>query len=130
MDVTRRGLLMGCSAAIAGLAGSRFNTVAFADPALNQEILLVIFLRGGVDGLSVVPPIDGPDRGYYEAARPTLQIPTSGPGAAIDLDSQFGLHPSAAPLHELHRARRQSKLPLPPGPPCWAEVVRRSLTQV
>jgi uncharacterized protein (DUF1501 family) len=94
---------MGCSAAIAGLAGSRFNTVAFADPALNQEILLVIFLRGGVDGLSVVVPIDGPDRGHYEAARPTLQIPTSGPGAAIGLDARFGLHPSAAPLHELYQ---------------------------
>ena len=106
MDVTRRGFLMGCSAAIAGLAGSRFNTVAFADPALNQEILLVIFLRGGVDGLSVVPPIDGPDRGYYEAARPTLQIPTSGSGAALGLDAQFGLHPAAAPLYELYQDGR------------------------
>ncbi|MEM7351185.1 MAG: transcriptional initiation protein Tat, partial [Acidobacteriota bacterium] len=89
-NVTRRGFLCGCSAAIAGLAGSRLNTVAFGDPALNQEVLVVVFLRGGVDGLNVVPPIDGADRGHYEAARPSLQIPTTGPEAAIDLNGQFG----------------------------------------
>jgi len=106
MDVTRRGFLMGCSAAIAGLAGSRFNTVAFGDPALNQEILLVIFLRGGLDGLSLIPPVDGADRGFYEAARPSLQIPTTGPGAALDLGNGFGLHPQAAPLFDLYQDGR------------------------
>ncbi len=100
---TRRGFLTGCSAAIAGLAGSRFNTVAFGDPLLNQEILVYIFLRGGLDGLSLVPPIAGVDRGHYEAARPTLQVPVTGPGAALNLDGQFGLHPSAAPLHSLYQ---------------------------
>ncbi|MEM7048146.1 MAG: DUF1501 domain-containing protein [Acidobacteriota bacterium] len=100
-DITRRGFLVGCSAAIAGLAGSRFNTVAFGDPGLNQEILVVLFLRGGIDGLSLVPPIGGSDRGHYEAARPTLRIPTAGGGAAINLNGQFGLHPSASPLFDL-----------------------------
>jgi uncharacterized protein (DUF1501 family) len=94
---------MGCSAAVASFAGSRFNTAAFADPALNQEIMLVIFLRGGMDGLTLVPPIAGVDRGFYQAARPTLQIPTSGPGAALDLDGQFGLHAGAAPLFDLYQ---------------------------
>lgn len=105
-NVTRRGFLCGCSAAIAGLAGSRLNTVAFGDPALNQEVLVVVFLRGGVDGLNVVPPIDGADRGHYEAARPSLQIPTTGPEAAIDLNGQFGFHPAMAPLHGLFQDGR------------------------
>ncbi len=100
---TRRGFLTGCSAAIAGLAGSRFNTVAFGDPALNQEILVYVFLRGGLDGLSLVMPIAGADRGHYETARPTLQVPVTGPGAALNLDGQFGLHPSAAALHSLYQ---------------------------
>ncbi|MEM9557634.1 MAG: DUF1501 domain-containing protein [Acidobacteriota bacterium] len=104
MDLTRRGFLVGCSAAIAGLAGSRFNTVAFADPGGGADILIVVFLRGGFDGLSLVPPIDGADRGHYEAARPSLRIPTSGPGAALSLDAGFGLHPSAAPLLDLYQA--------------------------
>ncbi|MEM7350760.1 MAG: DUF1501 domain-containing protein [Acidobacteriota bacterium] len=105
-DLTRRGFLCGCSAAIAALSGSRLNTVAYGDPGLNEEILLVVFLRGGVDGLSLLPPIDGVDRGYYEAARPTLQIPTTGPEAAIDLNGQFGLHPSMAPLYDLYQDGR------------------------
>ncbi len=105
-DLTRRGFLCGCSAAIAALSGSRLNTVAYGDPGLNEEILLVVFLRGGADGLSMLPPLDGADRGFYEAARPTLQIPTSGPEAAINLNGQFGLHPSLAPLHGLYQDGR------------------------
>lgn len=105
-NLTRRGFLVGCSAAIAGLAGSRFNTMAFADPGTESDVLVVIFLRGGMDGLSLVPPIGGPDRGHYEAARPSLQVPTSGPDAAINLDGQFGLHAAAAPLYELYQDGR------------------------
>ncbi|MEM7588349.1 MAG: hypothetical protein AAF560_33485, partial [Acidobacteriota bacterium] len=105
-NLTRRGFFCGCSAAIASLAGSRMNTVAFGDPNLNEEILVVIFLRGGADGLNMLPPLDGADRGHYEAARPTLQIPTSGPGAAIDLNGQFGMHPAMAPLQGLYQDGR------------------------
>ncbi len=105
-DLTRRGFLCGCSAAIAALSGSRLNTVAYGDPGLNEEILLVVFLRGGADGLSMLPPLDGADRGYYEAARPTLQIPTTGPDAAIDLNGQFGLHPQLSPLYDLYQDGR------------------------
>ncbi len=105
-DLTRRGFLCGCSGAIAALSGSRLNTVAFGDPGLNEEILLVVFLRGGVDGLNVVPPTAGADRGHYQAARPSLQVPTTGPEAAIDLDGQFGLHPAMAPLHGLYQDGR------------------------
>lgn len=104
-QVTRRGFLMGCSAAIAGLAGARFNSMAFAQGGVNnEEILVVVFLRGGVDGLNLVPPIGGADRGFYEAARPTIKIPVSGVGAALPLTGGFGLHPAAAALHPLYQA--------------------------
>ncbi len=101
-DFTRRGFMVGCSAAIASLAGSRFNSLAFAEPG-DQDALLVIFLRGGLDGLTLMPPIDGADRGYYEAARPDLQVPLSGSSAALPLNSQFGWHPAAAPLLDLYQ---------------------------
>ncbi|MEM1180704.1 MAG: DUF1501 domain-containing protein [Acidobacteriota bacterium] len=100
---TRRGFLVGCSAAIASYAGSRFNTLSFGDPNQNSEIMIVVFLRGGLDGLNLVPPIAGADRGHYEAARPNLAIPNSGPNAALSLNAQFGLHPSAAPLLDLYQ---------------------------
>ena len=104
-DINRRGFMVGCSAAIAGLAGSRFNTLAFAQSggAAASETMVVIFLRGGIDGLSLIPPIGGTDRGHYEAARPGLQIPLTGPDAALALEGQFGLHPGAAPLLDLYQ---------------------------
>ncbi len=100
---TRRGFMVGCSAAIAAMAGSRLNYLAFGGTggSAPNDVLVYVFLRGGMDGLSLVPPIDGPDRGFYEAARPSLRIPMTGDNAAIDLDGQFGLHPSAASLAPL-----------------------------
>ena len=96
---------MGCSAAIAGMAGGRLTYTAFgnAEDEPNQNILLAVFLRGGADGLSIVPPMSGDDRGHYEAKREQLAIPTAGENAAIRLNSRFGLHHAAAPLHELYQ---------------------------
>lgn len=104
--VSRRGFMVGCSAAIAALAGGRLTHVAFGNPAAepNQEVLVVVFLRGGMDGLSVVAPMAGDDRGHYESARQRLALPTSGNNAALRLDDFFGLHPQAAPLLDLYQA--------------------------
>ena len=93
---SRRGFITGCSATVAAFAGTNFNTLAFGDPGdPNQEILISVFLRGGIDGLNVVFPIAGADRGFYEAARPNLQVPLVGTNSALTLNSQFGLHPAA-----------------------------------
>jgi uncharacterized protein (DUF1501 family) len=103
--ITRRGFLVGCSSAIAAMAGARLSYIAFGSPETepNQEVLVVVFLRGGMDGLSVVMPLGGNDRGYYEAARTRLAVPTTGDNAAINLDDFFGLHPAALPFYELYQ---------------------------
>lgn len=104
---TRRGLMMGCSAAIANLAAARFTNLVFADPLTvpDHDALIVLFLRGGMDGLSFVMPTGGPDRAFYETARPVLKIPAAGTNAALALGTwganQFGLHPAATDLHGL-----------------------------
>ncbi|MCC6191058.1 MAG: DUF1501 domain-containing protein [Anaerolineales bacterium] len=102
---TRRQFLQGCSAAIAAMAGARLTHVAFADPnapgSATHEILVVVFLRGGWDALNVVPPTDGPDRGYYEAARAELMVPAN---QTLFLTPQFGLHPALSPLYALYQA--------------------------
>ena len=92
---TRRGFITGCSAAVAAYAGSHFNTLAFGAPGDNQDVLVSVFLRGGTDGLNLVLPIAGADRGHYEVARPDIQVPVSGDNAALPLSSGFGLHPAA-----------------------------------
>ncbi|MEM7726023.1 MAG: DUF1501 domain-containing protein [Cyanobacteria bacterium P01_A01_bin.45] len=63
--------------------------------------LIIIFLRGAVDGLSVVVPYSDPE--YYQV-RSSIAIPKPGTeGGALNLDGQFGLHPaleSIMPLWE------------------------------
>lgn len=99
---SRRGFLVGCSTAIAAWAsGLSFTAFGSAENEPNQDILVVIFLRGGVDGINIVPPIAGDDRGRYEARRPRLAVPVTGANAALPLDERFGLHPGAAALHGL-----------------------------
>ena len=69
-------------------------TMAATDP--NSQRLIVVFLRGAIDGLSVVVPYQEPT---YYTDRPTIAIPPPGqPNGALDLDGQFGLHPALAPL--------------------------------
>lgn len=93
---------MGCCSSIAAMTGANIRSVVMAAEANpEQETLVVIYLRGGLDGLNLVPPIDGPDRGHYEGFRPEIAVPNTGDNKALRLDAQFGLHPSAAPLYEL-----------------------------
>jgi uncharacterized protein (DUF1501 family) len=75
-------------------------------PQHATDFFLVIFLRGGADGLSFVPPISGEDRALYESARPTLKIPREGDHGLLKLDERFGLHPSAKPFHELFLSKK------------------------
>ncbi|MBI5668568.1 MAG: DUF1501 domain-containing protein [Chloroflexi bacterium] len=74
-------------------------------PALQPgpgDVLVTIFLRGGIDGLSAVVPYG--DGAHYYDARPTLAVPEpgAGTGATLDLDGYFGLHPSLAPLKDIY----------------------------
>lgn len=58
--------------------------------------LVVVFLRGAVDGLSCVVPHADAD---YHRARPSIALPRPGEeGGVLDLDGHFGLHPALAPL--------------------------------
>ena len=83
------------AAALAGLAAPQLTTrVAFADsPAYSGDVLVVLSMRGGFDGLSAIVPLGDPD---YRAARPGIAIPES---QALPTGSRFwGLHPGLAPL--------------------------------
>lgn len=104
---TRRGFMVGCSTAIAAWAsGLSFTAFGSAEAEPNQNILIVIFLRGGVDGLNIVPPIAGDDRGYYESKRPRIAVPVAGANAALPLDDRFGLHPGASALQGLFQDKK------------------------
>lgn len=111
----RRDFLKTCAtgALTAGLVpGAR---LAFGAVEANAyDTVIVVFLRGGCDGLSMIAPISGNDRSYYEAARPTLRVPVSGNGAALPLansasaNATWGLHPRAAGLNALYQAGKMA----------------------
>jgi uncharacterized protein (DUF1501 family) len=62
----------------------------------GRRTLVLVFLRGAADGLSIIPPVGDP---AYYAARPTLALPRPGnDGGALRLDSTFGLHPALGSL--------------------------------
>ena len=95
VPVTRRKLLAAGAAGIfAGLVGDQLATqLAFAaDDSYAGDVLVLLSLRGGFDGLSAVVPAGDP--GYY-AARPDIAVPKS---QLIGGDGSFGLNPALAPL--------------------------------
>jgi uncharacterized protein (DUF1501 family) len=106
--LSRRGFMVGCSAAVAAMAGGRISHLAFGSAAgePNQEILIAVFLRGGMDGLSAVFPIAGDDRGHYEQSRTNIAVPVTGENVALRLTDFFGLHPAGAPLFDLYQAKK------------------------
>jgi uncharacterized protein (DUF1501 family) len=66
--------------------------------------LIVVMLRGAVDGLNVVVPYAEPN--YYRL-RGSIAIPRAGQDkGALDLDGHFGLHPALAPLLPLWQSRK------------------------
>jgi uncharacterized protein (DUF1501 family) len=66
--------------------------------------LIVVMLRGAVDGLNVVAPVG--DENYLRL-RPTIGLAAPGmEGGALDLDGYFGLHPALASLQPLWAARK------------------------
>ncbi|HTT84159.1 MAG TPA: DUF1501 domain-containing protein [Rhizomicrobium sp.] len=84
--------------AVGGLSFVSFGRAAWAvqNRAAGQERLVVVFLRGAIDGLNVVVPYSEQD--YYDL-RPTIAIARPGQtGGALDLDGHFGLHPALASL--------------------------------
>jgi len=75
------------------------GAAAWASAAEGPKRLIVVLLRGAVDGLNVVVPYG--ESAYYEA-RPTIAIDRPGTDqGALALDGYFGLHPALAGLHPL-----------------------------
>lgn len=63
----------------------------------DPRTLVVVFLRGGADGLNLVAPLE--DDGYYHA-RPRIAVRREN---AIALDDFFGLNPLLAPMEAAYR---------------------------
>jgi uncharacterized protein (DUF1501 family) len=96
---SRRAFLRSAGALFALSSTPGFLGRALAAGTPTGKTLVLVFLRGGADGLSIVPPLGDP---AYRRLRPTLALGGPGKdGGALRLDDVFGLHPSLAPLMPL-----------------------------
>ncbi|MGO9995276.1 MAG: DUF1501 domain-containing protein [Steroidobacteraceae bacterium] len=94
----RRRFLLSAGAMAAGAALPR---VLFANTGGTARLVVVV-LRGALDGLAAVPPHG--DRDYADLHR-ELALPAPGAAdGALALDGTFGLHPSLSFLHERYHA--------------------------
>ncbi len=105
--VTRRNVLK--SAGLIGMAG--VSTAMFGDVltstaygATTGNILVVLSLRGGADGMSMMVP--HAESAYY-SARPNIAVKKE---TLLAPDATFGLHPSFRPLEGLWRSGQMAAI--------------------
>ena len=63
----------------------------------RQQALIVVFLRGGADGLSLVAPVEDDE---YQKARPRIAVAKRD---ALRLDGHFAWHPLLKELHPIYQ---------------------------
>jgi uncharacterized protein (DUF1501 family) len=99
--LSRRGLM---GAGLSLFAWSQMPRVASAAGSRDPRLLVVI-LRGALDGLAAVPPIADP---AYQALRAEVALPTVGDLAALPLDGYFALHPAMKTFGRLYAQKKAS----------------------
>ncbi|HEV7359053.1 MAG TPA: DUF1501 domain-containing protein [Steroidobacteraceae bacterium] len=93
-NTSRRRFLLGAGA----LAASAAIPQALFAHTGGSSRLVVVILRGALDGLAAVPPYGDP--AYVGLHRELAIAAPGGPEGALALNDTFGLHPSLAFLHE------------------------------
>src|SRR5688572_29500744 len=94
---SRRGFLKGLAAlggagVVTAVEGSVFTQTSYAATGTAESVLVVLSMRGGADGLSLVVPHGDP---AYYTARPRIAVPSA---SLLAKDGMFGLHPQLKPL--------------------------------
>src|SRR3979490_2269608 len=96
---SRRALLLGGASFAAWAYLPKFARAADGrDPRL-----IVVILRGALDGLATVAPVGDPD---YAGLHGAIALASSGPNAALPLDSFFALHPSMPEFARMYRDKK------------------------
>ncbi|HEV2651644.1 MAG TPA: hypothetical protein VGU69_10330, partial [Rhizomicrobium sp.] len=98
---TRRSILK--TMAAAGALSVCDAPVGFAFASVpGDRRLVVVILRGALDGLAAVPPYGDKD---YSSVRGSLTLTTDGTTPLHDMDGFFGLHPALTNMKTMYDAK-------------------------
>ncbi len=105
-SLARRDFLArGAGFGIAAILPSWLPNVVLAQSSSTRDIIVSVFLSGGIDGMSVVVPFGDP---AYYTNRPNIAVArpdAAGTGPkAVALDNFFGFSPGMAPLMPAYNA--------------------------
>src|ERR1700722_14999174 len=97
MTPPRRTALLGIATSFS-VAGTSLALAA----APTDKRLVVVILRGALDGMAAVVPYGDPN---LTSLRGEIVPPAPGqPDGLLDLGGFFGLHPALAGLHDMYKA--------------------------
>jgi uncharacterized protein (DUF1501 family) len=96
---TRRALLIGGASFAAWAYMPKF---ALARMSGQDPRLIIVILRGALDGLATVAPLGDPD---YARLHGSIALASSGDNAALPLDSFFALHPAMPTFARLYKEK-------------------------
>lgn len=94
--LSKTSLLTGATLFLSQLPMQAFGKNPFMDISGNENILVLIQLKGGNDGLNTIIPYY--DFGHYKSKRPEIHIPKK---KSIQLTNDFGMHEAMKPLQSL-----------------------------
>ena len=100
LAISRRVLVRAAGAFGASvMCGAGFLTRPASAAGARDPRLVVVILRGGVDGLSAIPPVGDPE---YAGLHGDLAFAASGERAALPLDGFFAAHPSLSAFKRMY----------------------------
>ena len=106
-----------CSAAPSFAAWAYLPKFARAADGRDPRLIVVI-LRGALDGLATVAPVGDPD---YAGLHGAIALTPDGPHAALMLDSFFALHPAMPEFARMYRDEAGRRHP------CGGDALSRPL---
>lgn len=108
MSMITRRTFTRSGVALLGASAFARGPVSFAKAPTDKRLIVVV-LRGAMDGLHAVVPYA--DRDYGKLRRSLTMTKPGGKNPVIDLDGSFGLHPKLAALKPLYDAKEVAFIP-------------------
>ena len=99
LDNISRRKFLGASLLVGAYGVMGCPGLAMANVATNKRLMVVI-LRGAMDGLAAVPPVGD---GNYRAIRGKLALTDQ---MLLPLDSHFAMHASLKPIYDLYQSKQ------------------------